>query len=483
MHLTDLELSQSTGGAWRSSEAAGGFVARTVCTDTRQLREGDLFVALKGENGDGHDYLDRAVEGGAGGLVIHRADAAASVPQSLPVLIVPDTLRGLGDIAMAWRAKCPAHRTAIVGSAGKTTTKDMLAMLLRHALVGEGKEEETVLASKGNFNNLIGVPLTLFGLESSHRWAILELGMNEPGELKRLTRIAEPDLLVFLAVGSAHVGQFGSRAALLEAKSDALRTLAENVPVLYDADSPNTCEIIRKYGARRPLLSFAVERPADISARNIQARPRGGYTFDLDFGTVTTPVCLPVFGRYNIANATAAAGAAHMLGARPEKIGQAFEKYRASNMRSEVREAGGVTLIVDCYNAGPEGMAGALESLRDLPNSEGRTFLVLGEMLELGEESAELHGRIGRIAADLAPDGVFLIGEGIAAVRDAWQGPAEAVSHFARHEDLARALIRAVRPGDRVFFKGSRGKRLEVVVDLLTKALEAPGPARPRNTQ
>ncbi|HUT24772.1 MAG TPA: Mur ligase family protein [Sumerlaeia bacterium] len=528
MRLSPEEIARATGGQWRPIAPDGD--VESISTDTRSMRPtgsvrpGDLFVALRGENFDGHDFLDRAAERGAMGLVVSRPvvggkeSARRSVVQCAresglpPLLVVPDTLRALGDIAIAWRRKCgdlsedsprgTCHRTAIVGSCGKTTTKEMLAAILREHAREDGTDP--VLATRGNLNNLIGLPLTLFGLRDSHRWAVLELGMNEPGELKRLTEIADPHLLLLLNIGRAHVGKFGSLEALLDAKADAVRALRSDVPIVYDCGCGNTCKIVQEWGKGRAAISFGVERfgaetaqtrnrplDADVRATRPQAVLRqgkdasaigpsasfGGYRFILEFRDAEPlPVEMPLFGRYNIENAAAAAAAAHTLGASPQAIVRAIGAFRAAPMRSEIREIGGVTLVIDCYNANPESMSAALDSLEDL--SEGgrrRVFLALGDMLELGDSAGAFHAELGRRAARIGNSRLFSIGDLAAAAVDAWTGPPEGARRFGRREDLAEALIGEVGSGDLVFFKASRGVGLETVVELLEAGLRRAG--------
>jgi UDP-N-acetylmuramoyl-tripeptide--D-alanyl-D-alanine ligase len=491
------EIARATGGAWVAGKAPDGLVLRALTTDTRRIAAGDLFVALRGERFDAHDFLDQAASAGAGALVARRDwQPTASVrAAATPVLAVDDTLRALGDIAAAWRAKCPAQRVAVVGSSGKTTTKEMLAAILRAA--------GPTHASAGNFNNLVGVPLSLLGLEPDDRWCVVELGMNEPGELTRLTQIANPDMLLLLNIGSAHIGQFGSQDALVRAKGEAVRALRADAPILYDADSPHACRIVHEWGGEHPLVAFGVEREAEVHAANVEARPPRGYAFDLWVGADCLRVELPVFGRYNVVNAVAAAAAAHALGAPHRAIVEALAAFRPAAMRSEVRDVAGVTLIVDCYNANPDSMRAALESLaewravasgrdaasgraessvraaasgRDAASgpaaASGRLFLVLADMLELGEESPARHADLGRQAARVGAAEVLVLGQATQHTTEACLTTGTAAHHFDTHEALAAHLAAAVVPGDLVFFKGSRGNRLERVVDALSARLE-----------
>lgn len=462
MKLTTIEIQEATSGRW--TPAAPDRVFESISTDTRQLRRGDLFVALRGESFDAHDFLPQAVEAGAAALVIATTTPSEKRPEGIPLLEVPDTLCALGDLASAWRARCCVRRIAVVGSSGKTTTKNMLAAILREAGLTH--------ASAGNFNNLIGVPLSLFSLEPSARWSVLELGMNLPGELTRLTAIADPDLLLLLGIGSAHVGQFGSQEALLEAKAESVRALRPGVPILYDAGNSNTRKIIEQWAGDRPLSTFATGQEAGVWSDGIEpAAGEGGYRFTLHLDGSSHRVWLPMFGRHNVANATAAAAAARTLGVEPEAIVRALANFQAAAMRSEVREAGGVTFVVDCYNANPESMRAALESVSDLLARHQRLFLVLGDMLELGEDARRCHLTLADQAAALPFEELCLVGRETRVMVEALASAGRPATHYEDPDALRASLEARLQPGDLVLFKASRGNRLERVADPLIQTL------------
>jgi UDP-N-acetylmuramoyl-tripeptide--D-alanyl-D-alanine ligase len=461
MQLTGREIADVTGGAWSPEQQGQALAVSAVSTDTRTLAPGDLFVALEGERFDAHDYVDQAIERGACGLVVHDTRQASGGP---PLLTVADTLTALGDMAAAWRSRCPARRTAIIGSSGKTTTKGMLGAIVCNA--------GAALVSPSSFNNLIGLPLSLLSLLPSHDDAVLELGMNEPGELGRLARIADPDVLLVVNVGCAHIGRFESHQALLEAKGEALRELRSDATIVYNRACEDTREIVRRWGAERPRVTFAVEQPADVQAAHVEPLPSGGYRFELIVDGGSYAVELALFGRYNVANAVAAAAAAHVLGVDADAIAEELGRVRLPSMRSEVRRVAGVTLIADCYNANPDSMRAALESIADWPGaSSGRTFLVLGDMLELGEETGEHHRSVGDMVARMPISGLYVVGEHTPALVEACSGAGFDTRHFDDHEPLARCLIEQLRPGDTVFFKASRRNFLERAVEKVAKSL------------
>jgi UDP-N-acetylmuramoyl-tripeptide--D-alanyl-D-alanine ligase len=462
MELTGHEIARATDGDWRWGTPETVF--RQVCTDTRQLARGDVFVALVGENFNAHDFLDEAVRRGASALVVNRSANVRRIPREIPVLEVADTLHALGSIASAWTDKCPARRLAIVGSSGKTTTKDMIAAILAPIA--------STLATAGNRNNRIGVPLTLLDINHSHRWAVLELGMNQPNELAELTRIADPDLLLLLNVGSAHAGQFRTKEDLLLAKGEAVRFLKPEAPILYNLDCANARAAVRRWGHGHPAMTFSISQPAEVCATNVRAARGQPFRFDLEAGGRTVAVDLSVFGRYNVSNAVAAAAGAFALGVDLDETARGLAAFRGGAMRSEIRLVAGTTFILDCYNANPESMIAALDSLAEgagTPEAgvEGRTYLVLGDMLELGDAGEEAHRAVGRRVADIAPDGVYVVGELTLRLIEECASSVGEARHFARKEDLIEALRPKLRPGDRVFLKGSRGNRLEIVAEQL----------------
>jgi UDP-N-acetylmuramoyl-tripeptide--D-alanyl-D-alanine ligase len=475
MKLTYSEAIQATGGTWMG-KSPEGFV-ESVSTDTRTLKPGDAFIALRGENFDGHDYLGRAADAGAALLVVDRADPAAGLADKTPVLLVPDTLRALGDLAKAWRTRCRARRIAIVGSSGKTTTKDMLNAVLRRAAEDSGLDADTVLATEGNHNNLIGLPQTLFRLTPEHRWAVLEMGMNTPGELGRLAEIANPDLLVFLNVGTAHIGMFGSLDGLLHAKAEALIGLRPDATVLFDADSANTRSIIERWAGSRPRKSFSCLSATDYTALDIRLSPGDSkdkahsYEFDMDLKGAKRTARLGLFGRHNVRNALAAAAAASLVGAEIDSVVSALAGFQASRMRCETRLVAETHFILDCYNANPDSMRAGIKALEDWKPLVAKMRLVLGEMLELGDASDKSHLSLIEPLTALAPANIFLYGPGMRPLFEAWDRTVCPIGFHLNHESLADSLLNNVKPGDLVFFKGSRGCRLEKIAEIVENHL------------
>jgi UDP-N-acetylmuramoyl-tripeptide--D-alanyl-D-alanine ligase len=462
--------------SWRLGDvvrATGAEVARrgaasevtAIATDTRTLAGGELFVALRGERHDAHDLLAEAAARGARGVLVERAAAAGAGPPlaDLTVLAVPDTLRALGDLAAALRRRCAPCVLAITGSNGKTTTKEMLAAIL--AAAGGAA---SVLKTEGNLNNLIGVPLTLLRLLGSERHAVVEMGMNAPGEIWRLTEIADPDVAVITNVGPAHLEGVGSVAGVARAKGELFARMRAGATAVVNADDPHVAALAATVRGRAVRFGAG----AEVGAEDVRTAASGAPAFRLRLGDAAVDVALGVPGRHNVANALAAAAAAHALGIGAEAIAAGLAA--AAAVGSRMRVVGlpnGVTVVDDTYNANPASVAAALGHLAEA--RAGRRIAVLGDMLELGAASAALHREVGRRAAELGIDALILYGAHAAetaAGATAAALPARAVRILPTHEAIAGAVAAMAAAGDWVLVKGSRGQRMEEVVRLLGAA-------------
>lgn len=425
-----------------------------VCTDSRRMQPGQLFVALKGPNFDGHDYAAAAAAAGAAALLLERPLSHLPLPQ----IIVEDTLRALGDLAALWRRRFSVPVCAVTGSSGKTTTKEMLAAIL--AVTGPG------IKTAGNFNNLIGLPLTVFALDSEHRWAVLEMGMSERGEIARLAEIAAPQVGIITNVAPAHLASMKSLDAIARAKGELFVQLKAGACAVVNADDERVRNLPVANGVRRILYGVAPE--AAIRAESIQT---GGIavSFDLVTPAGTGAVTLPVAGRHNVPNALAAAAAAYALDIPLATIVAGLTSFSPAAGRMEAQQLGdGITLIRDTYNANPLSMAAALVALDEIGGS-GQRVALLADMLELGETSGDLHRELGAKAAGHLDLLVTLGEEGAkiaAGAKDAGM-PAEQVIACTTHDEAAAALTRRLRPGDRVIIKGSRGMQTEKVAAAL----------------
>ena len=436
-----------------------------VVTDTRTLAPGELFVAIRGETHDGHAFIDEAARRGAGAVVVERADPLPSCG----VIVVRDTLGALGDLAALHRQRLRPRVVAITGSNGKTTTKEMLAAILERAC-GSGH----VLRTQGTQNNLVGLPLTLLRLSESETVAILELGMNGPGEIWRLAEIAAPDVGVITCVAPAHLEGLGSIHGVAQAKAELYRRLRPSATAVFNADDVLVTEAVEAFPGRK--VPFATSKAATVSARDIVDRGLDGVDFQLVVEGRVAPVRLGVPGCHNVTNALAAAAAAHALGVDLEAVHSALETFQAPGMRMEVVQLqSGVTVLNDAYNANPASMAAAL---RTLSASRGRRRLAaLGEMRELGAEAPRAHREVGAAAAAAQLDALFLLGELATEVRSGAEAagmPAERIVVARNHQDLAARLRADLRPGDLLLLKGSRGAAMEEVLRQLVGAEARP---------
>ncbi len=459
MNLSLQQVAQVTGG--HLPEGSGTLRISGVSTDSRSLQPGELFVPLRGERYDGHDYLLQAVEQGAVACLSEEVVAGLSVP----IIRVGNTLKALGDLGGAVRQGFQGPVVGITGSAGKTSTKEMLASILEQQ--GPG------LKTAGNFNNLIGVPLTLFRLEEDDQWMVLELGTSALGEIERLTEIAAPIVGVITNVAQAHLETLQTLEGVARAKGELFAGL-ESGAAIINADDPYVRALPVANHVRR--LKFGLAPEADIRAENIVPVVEG-IRFFLEIDGTRWPVILRTPGRHQVMNALAAAAAAHALDVPPSQIVEGLESYRPTAGRMMVRSLPGEgVLLDDSYNANPLSMAAALVALDDLTTG-GQRIAVLGDMLELGPEAEELHRALGATAVP-SVDHLVLMGafaDQIAlGARDAGM-PEEAIHKVPDHEKAAEAVLGLYQPGNRVLLKGSRGMRLEKVGELVLNALTPSG--------
>jgi UDP-N-acetylmuramoyl-tripeptide--D-alanyl-D-alanine ligase len=375
------------------------------------------------------------------------------------VVVVRDTLAALGDLAALHRRRCRPRVVAITGSNGKTTTKEMLASILEQALGAEH-----LLRTQGTQNNLVGLPLTLLGLTEPVQVAVLEMGMNGPGEIWRLAEIADPDVGVITCVARAHLEGLGSMRGVAEAKAELFRRLRPKATAVFNADDPNVAAAAPAAVGRR--IAFGAGEDATVRALDVTDKGLDGVAFRLRIAGEEVAVTLPVPGRHNVTNALAAAGASHALGIPVAAIARGLDTFRPAAMRMEiVALPSGVTILNDAYNANPASMAAALTTLG--ASTAQRRFAALGSMRELGCEAAAAHRELGSVVARAKLDGLFLIGTHAPDVRAGAEAAGMPPTHItlaATHEELAAALRRQLRSGDLLLLKGSRGATMETVL-------------------
>jgi len=454
--FTAEELAEATGGRWIGTppaEVAG------VSTDTRTVAAGALFVALKGERFDAHDFLASAAAKGAAAALV--AEARAGEPSPLPRLAVPDTLAALGAVARLHRRRFQIPFVAITGSNGKTTTREMIAAILA--------TRGPVLKTEGNLNNEVGVPLTLFGLDRTHLAAVIEMGMNHPGEIARLAALALPQVGVVTLAAPAHLEGLGSVDAVADAKAELYLGLPEGGIAIVNADDARMLKRAQASGRRTMTFSAAKGRRGDVVVLEIVSQGEDGLRFVLGVGNREVAVHIPgLVGAHNAANAAAAAAAAIALGCTDREIvrGLAAVKPVGRRLRLETLPSG-IRLVDDCYNANPASMAAALKTLTALAAPGGRAVAVLGDMLELGAFEAEAHRALGEEAAKAGLAALAAFGPRSRATAEAARAAGLEAFHAGELEELVAWTVATVRPGDVLLVKGSRGMKLERLVEAL----------------
>jgi UDP-N-acetylmuramoyl-tripeptide--D-alanyl-D-alanine ligase len=456
----NVELVAKATGARVIGAGEGAPDFAVVGTDSRTVKPGQLFVALHGERFDGNDFIDEVIAGGAAGVVCDEGRALAR--PGVVFFEVRDTLRALGDLAAAHRRGFDVPVIAITGSNGKTTTKNLLRSILATAYGGADR----VLATEGNLNNLIGMPLTLLTLAARHRAAILEMGMNAFGEIARLTEIAAPTLGLITCVAPAHLEGLGSIEGVARAKGELFEGLGANAIAVVNCDDPHVARVAAGLRCRRQ--DFGANRP--VCARAIAPDGLRGIRFELVVPGGSAPVCLPLLGRHNVGNAVAAAAAAIAVGVGIDAIAAGLAAAAPAPMRLSVeRLPNGVELINDAYNANPGSMRAALSALEGVAD---HCTVVLGEMRELGAVAADLHAEIGAAVGRLGPRAFCAVGpyaEDYARGAVAAGMASQAVTSVATNAAAADAVARSWRAGDAVLVKGSRGARMEEVVAELRR--------------
>ena len=420
----------------------------SVGTDSRAIESGQLFVALKGENFDGHDYAAQSLQQGACAVMVSQEVAG-------PAVLVKDTRLALGDLSAYWRNKFSMPVVAITGSNGKTTVKEMLASILKVAAGDDAK----VLATQGNLNNDIGLPLTMLKIEQQHEYAVLEMGMNHRGEIRYLTKLAKPNVALVNNAGSAHIGELGSYEAIAEAKGEIFEGLAKDGIAIINADDV-FADFWKKLAAQNKQMTFGLNQQANVSARyqlnvmnsNIEmTTPIGNVNFDL-----------PAPGEHNVRNALAAATAALALNVPLNKIAEGLTHFAGVKGRLQSKSGfAGAKVIDDTYNANPLSMKAAIDVLA---GNQGTRIFVMGDMAELGDDAAEMHAEIGAYAKAAKIQTFYALGQ---LTPEATKAFGASGKHFESVETLVDALRKEMNSNVTVLVKGSRSARMERVVDLI----------------
>ena len=450
--MTLAEIVQAVDGSFGYS---ADITVDNISTDTRTISKGSVFVAIKGEKADGHDYGKQAMDLGAEAVIAER------VIDDAKCIIVDSTRQALLELASYYRSKFNIPLIGITGSVGKTSTKDMIALVL--------SEQFYTLKTEGNHNNDIGVPWTLFGLDNSYTAAVVEMGMNNFGEISRLSLCSKPTMAVITNIGDSHIGNLGSRENILKAKMEILDGADYEAPLILNRDDKflYNAEI---HGSRKVIYYSVKKKDCDVYATNIVVLDNG-IKFDINYPQGKISAVINCLGVHNVKNALAAFCVGLELGIDPEKMVKGIAKFKPDGIRQNVRTVNDKTFIVDCYNASPDSMEAAIDMLSQYKEKNGGMgYCVLADMLELGDMSKKLHKSVGEYVASSGCDKLLCYGDMSVnyidgAVKKGFNP--ECCKHFATHEELADYLKENLKENDAVLFKGSRGMKLEEVVNAL----------------
>jgi UDP-N-acetylmuramoyl-tripeptide--D-alanyl-D-alanine ligase len=458
-HVHDIV--KATGGSLLYGADVHGF--KGIGIDSRVIAPGDLFVAIRGTTHDGHAFVPQVVANGIRGIVVQeQTDVVLDHPslkkQGVACVAVRDTTQALGALAKYRRQQVQIPVVAITGSNGKTTTRQMTAQVMA--------QHFKTLATEGNLNNEIGLPLTLFRLTGEHRAAVLELGMNHPGEMNRLGAICRPTIGLITNVGPAHLEFLGSVQAVARAKGELLPHIDPKGYAVLNMDDDHVAALASL--ASCAVLYFGTSTHADVRAESID-ETAGGITFELILPHDRLPIALKTPGRFMVFNALAAAAAGYLAGVGSQEIKVGLESFSPVKGRLNViTTANGVHIVDDTYNANPASMAAAIDTLTALKKS-GRGFIVLGDMLELGATAAALHHQVGGFAGSARPDKLYVFGEHAQDVLSGARQAGMAQGHImaATKGEIAADLMQELKTGDWVLVKGSRGMAMETVVEAI----------------
>ncbi len=442
---------RAVGGRFHGDPAALSAQITSVTSDSRTAGPGALFVAFRGSRADGHDFMATCLESGAAACVSERAPAGSD---EMPCIEVDSSLRAIGALAAWHRGRFDIPVIGITGSVGKTTTKEMVAAVL-------GQRFNTHRTDR-NFNNELGVPWTLLRLDDGHQVSVVEMGISGFGEMRRLTAMVRPDIALFTVIGDSHLEFLGDRAGVLRAKSEIFEGMGPDGLAVLNGDDPylSAC----RPGMRR--VTYGRGPDCDVRAEDVENLGMDGIRLTIRHAGGAFPAVIHAFGGHMVYAALAAAAVGLGLGMRGEEIAAGIAAYRTVGNRARVIDAGDVTVISDCYNANPNSVRAALDSLAQL---EGRRVCVLGDMLELGPETEKLHSDVGAYAAGKGIELIVGCGELARHIAEGAQAAGGAAQYYPDKAALLNALDGIVKPGDRVLVKASHSMAFEEIVEKLTK--------------
>lgn len=434
-----------------------------VVTDSGKVKKGSIFIALKGERHDGHSFVPEAVQRGAHCVIVQRK---ISLPGKNPTIVkVGDTLRALGDMAHYRRQHYAPMVLAIGGANGKTTTKEMVAAILEEGSIGGRSLRGKVLKTEGNFNNLVGLPLTLLRLRKADMVAVVELGTNHPGEIQRLAEIADPDMGIITSISAEHLEGLKSLAGVAREEGELFRHVRAAGAIAVNLDDP----WVSRLGARFRGRKFTYGKGGWLRASAYHLRNANGVDVTFSMSRRRCRVRLNYLGQHNVTNALGAAALTVGAGVNLAAVRRGLARAKPYSMRMELDSWHGLGIINDAYNANPASMQAALRTLAEIPG-RGKKLAVLGDMFELGRHTRREHNRLGKVAAGAKLDRLFLLGAQAELVRRSALGAGMAAAKITvgrDHSDIAAQLGGLVRRGDWLLVKGSRGMRMEKVVHEL----------------
>lgn len=450
--MTPRKLAEVCGGNYTGPEDLGTQELTCLVTDNRQVQSGGMFVAIRGERVDGNRFIPSAYEAGA----LCCLSENPPEDETKPYIQVSSCLQALKDMAAYYRMQYPVKIIGVTGSVGKTTTKEMLASVLSECYV--------VHKTQGNFNNEIGVPLTLFGLREEHEVAIVEMGISDFGEMSRLTAIAKPDLCVITNIGQCHLEQLGDLDGVLRAKTEIFEGLSEQGKAYLNGDDEKLLTVQEVHG-KQPVF-FGIGQQNTVYPRQIVSRGLAGTDFELVTPDGVVSVRVPVPGRHMLINALAAAAVGRELGLSLEEIASGIGAFRPVEGHGSILETERFTIMYDCYNANPVSMKAGFDVLAEV---SGRKVAIIGDMFELGEQEQQMHFDTGVYAAEKGLDLIVAIGSmakqyeiGIRSVN-----PAQNLCYFTTKEDAVEQLPSLLKSGDSILVKASHGMHLEKIVAFL----------------
>ena len=436
-----------------------------ISINSRQISTGDLFVAIKGKNHDGHDFINHALSAGATGFLANKERIAEfqnthKRKRGLVCGLVKNTIKALGDLASFNIKRSGVSVVAITGSSGKTTTKEMTASIL--------SKRFNTLSTIGNYNNNIGLPLTVFKLNSSHDWAVLELGMNKPKEIEELATICAPDIGIITNIGHAHLKAFDSINGIMDAKGELLGKIKQDGVVILNADDPRAVQLGERTSKR--ILFYGTGDNAAIKAEKIKEKTTG-ISFTMILPKATVDINLKAHGKFMVSNGLAAASAGFLAGLSAAEIQSGLEDFKPVDGRMNIlKTESGINLIDDTYNANPDSMKAAITTLISLKKDK-RGILVLGDMLELGKDEKSMHTTLGSLAADSGAAKIYLTGRFSARVADGALNKGMTMQNIftGTKKEIIKDLTQTARRGDWILVKGSRGAHMENIVSELIK--------------